>query len=972
MATSSVTSEITTTQKISSLLLQNYQVHLRVTKQITKYKILRFLSSKLKTYYVVETESVIGIAKLLSILIKRSVGYLLNGKEYQKSANLVITDEKTLLRKMEEGGPYTFAMVVVMDEGLEKTEISEVIYHLWDTSTKQKFHFLFFSSDHDDRSHLVYNIDTPQSTIEVFYLKKDLNGDQLLDTVADRIITEYAELNQGCCIVVFIPGLEYEVGIKKRIYQLQDQVVSILKEDYTTLAQIEKSDRPNIILTNRVTDVNALSDVAVVIDLILEKRRGKYQYISKHLAEARARRVTLKNGSCFRMISKESFEKLYPYHFPEVIKQDYLILKLINSGIPIDQIHHLLGVSEQEIIQRLDLYRRMTLLNSKNQLQYLGKLHLNVNTKAQVFNFLNLWYNDKHNLFPAIVLAGLLEHGTTDYFKINRGQKHIQINRNSRKYDYYIREDDASTFLTLYSDIMEDFKGLPDLTRAEDIKFLKQWAEERNLDYDELREITDHINRIIDQMSQQNYKITLGNFDLNKTMKLAREYAYYTYTIVLLRSDGHYYDNNDNQYLFGDYIFHTLQQDHPSSIIVIEYLVSENNDKKRYIKLAINNNARIGPKPQDIDPYTIEDLDKNIKIGLEIFSKINLSTYIIEPTPTKTESVALMGPKYKSWFSSTRLILDSILLNGEVYTKAESTAINTKVTYDTKLTTKSLPNRDISNIFDITLSWAERGYHLIEKEFLLSHSTTKVIYIGQIRADFNVLLDLYPKISFTIFDQLEEAPIRDNIKNEYNVNLLKHQEHQGEIVISHLNDLNKTQDLIGKLQPKAALIRFDPKKDFKYYQGEIITVPFQPKESKMTYLRINQIKLVDYNYNKYLNRVYYHNLIIRQWHQFETLNNKAENKSRPQREDQAIDKCYDCAKEVDIHREYLNKYNKTSDNQMIRDEINNLSTVISRGSLYKIPHGVYPNFAIAVRRDSLINFKPSTERRKVRGRRMRY
>ena len=361
---------------------------------------------------------------------------------------------------------------------------------------------------------------------------------------------------------------------------------------------------------------------------------------------------------------------------------------------------------------------------------------------------------------------------------------------------------------------------------------------------------------------------------------------------------------------------------------------------------------------------------------MKIFSQIDLKSYIQNPTKTKLKNVALMQPKYEEWFSSTRPILDQVLLNGEIYTKKENQAIQTKIAYSKYLTASQLFHRDISDIFDITLEWVERGYHLIEKEFLIEYDQETVIYIGKIGAAFNILLDLYPDITFVVFAEDSVVPLRQNVVNEHDIELLNFSKYQNMLLISHLNDLTETERLVNKLSPQKALIRFKPTKDILYYEGELITLPFSAKTNEMSYLITAAENKVNYNYNDYLNRIYYHNLVIRQWHQFDhVIKNTKQNKHKPNRDDQAIDRCYDCKREVEIHTQFLKAHDSDFNVQMIKDEIDNLTATIStfkHPSLYKPPHSVYPSYQITVRRINLKNFKPEIETIRKRGRRIRY
>lgn len=980
-------------KKLSTLLTEHTEVYLNVSKQKTKYRVLKALGTKLKVYYVVHSDHIISIATLLrSHPLNINTGYITKRKRVRTDARLIVTDEAGLLRKMEterdENKPYTFSKVVVVDEGLEMSEIGKLTHHLWNLSVKQKFRFVFFSSKFHDSHHKIYNIDHYPHTVNIIYLKQDIVINKLMEITSEKIIELYAELRRGCCVLVFVANIEQEIEIKNRLFQLKDHTVSTLSQNYQEISRIGKSDRPKIVFTNNTTDVSALADVSTVVDLLLEDDHHKMRYVSKHQAEKRTLRVTLEQGSCYRMITKKKYNKLRKYHLSEIIKRDYLMLKLIKSGINTNRVSNILGVSENLVKERLALYRQMTILDSKNNLTILGKLNSEVDVSARSFQFLNLWYKDKHKLFPAIVLTGLFEYGNSDYFKIPNTKNHTKIMRHiDEQHGYYIRQDDAQTFLTVYTDLMEDFRGLPDLEKKEDISFVKKWTAARGLNYERIREITFNINKLIEELSDQKYKITIGSFDVKNAMVLTRRYTINTHIIVRLKK-GVYRDSSDYIYKFGQYHFHTLRQDLPSTMIVLEYLKSRNQPKTRYIQLAINNNEVKELKPEKIQLFTLKEMTDNINLGLEIFTKISLSSYIIDNSSIQIKNTKLMEPAYKEWFSDKRPILDWVLLDQGVYTNLEYKQINTKIKFSPTLTNSSLPSRDIGSIFKVTLGWFERGRYLVEKEFLTNISQgeakSKVVYMGPITPAFGLLAQSFPDLEFTIFSEDGDIiPDADNVSNMIHLDNLNEKDYQKSILISNLDSLRINIILGLKIRPRAALFKLNPLRsgisrdatDFIFFSGVLRPVPFASSESVTTYLQTDAKSLdiqKKYNLSEYLDRMYYHNLIIRQWHGFKhRLANKGLNTNNPGRDDLAVDNCYDCTREIDIHSNYSGDTGDTTD-QEIRDQINNITDVLNSSSLYTPPHGVYPNMEMKKRRTKLINYTQPPRRERRVARRIRY
>ena len=974
-------------KKLSTLLTEHNEVYLNISKQKTKYRILKALGSKLKTYYIVHPGHIISIATLLrSNPLNIDTGYITKYRRVREHSKLIVTDEAGLLDKIEtkndENEPYTFAKIVVVDEGLERNELGRLSYNLWNLSTKQKFRFVFFSSKFHDSHHKIYNMDHYPHTTNIIYLKHDLNKTNLIGEVSNKIIELYADLRSGCCVVVFIANVEQEIEIKEKLFQLKDHTVSTLTQKYQDIARVSHSDRPNIVFTNNSTDISALADVSIVIDLLLEEDFHKIRYISKHQADKRALRVTMENGSCYRMITKNSYQKLRKYHLSEIIKLDYLMLKLIKSGIDINRISDIIGVSKSAIEDRLHLYRQMTILDSKNKLTILGKINTKVNVSPRSFQFLNLWYKNKHKLFPAIVLTGLLEYGKTDYFEIPHTKNHLKIMKHiDEKHGYYIRQDDAQTFFTIYSELMEDFKGLPNLEKKDDILFVKKWTSARGLNYEHIREITFNINNLIDELSDQKYKITTGSFDVKNAMYLTRRYTTSTHITVYLKN-GVYHDENENIYKFGQYHFHTLRQDLPNTMIVLEYLKSNSQRSVRYIQLAINNNEVNELKPEKVPMFSFREISDNVNVGLDIFSKINLYSYIMDDNQIQINNTKLMEPKYKEWFSDKRPVLSWVLLDDDVYSQEEYAQINTNVEFSSTLTKKTLLSRDIGSIFNITISWFERGRHLVEKEFLTKvlKLSDKVIYTGKITPSFSILVQLFPKLKFTVFSESNNVPEADNVINKIDIENIDEKDYKNSILISNLEGINININLGLKLRPIASLFKLNPlrskvKDEFTFFDGILRPVPFASKESVTTYLQtdINGIeKQKIYFKDTYLNQIYYHNLIIRQWRGFKhTITNSTVNTRNPGRDDLSVDNCYDCTREIDVHQRYL-KLDGLEDTQEIRDQINNITEVLNTNSLYVPPHGVFPNMNMAKRRTKLANYIQAPRRERKVARRIIY
>lgn len=969
-------------KRLGYLLKSNRQVHLKVSKQITKYLILSILSKSHRVFYVVHPDHVIHIFRLFSSLKKlftKSIGYWVGDSKRNYKSNLIVLSEDKLLEQMEESDEYIFANVVVMDEGLEKTEMGHLIEVLWENTKKRSFKFIHLTSDRSSQEVKVLDKYTPTVTIK--YQNENLRGDALVESISELVKRRYVDLTHGCCIVVFVPNYEYAVELKSHLFQIQDFVIVTFKEDFESIVNVLDEGKPKIIITNNTSDINSLSNVSLVIDSMLEEHNHLVRYISKHQAEKRCKRVTFSSGFCYRMLTMEKYNRLASYHIHNLFNFDNLMLWLLMNvkGVRSEGLADMLNVDQGRIADKLNYFSKHNLYDPGRGVLRLGVVSSKMRLKSKSFKFLNNWNSDGLSLFPAILVAGLMEYGDHHYFKLPgksyRGN-HAHIDKN---FSYYIGKNDVETFLNIYHDLLNYYRGFPKLEDKNSIMAVKEWAKQRKLDAESIISLTKIIRNIISDALKQNYEVKIGTFDVEKVGDLIKDYVVKTHSLVKWDERKKDYfgveDESDIRYVFDTHTFHTLKRDKPNQIVVLEYEVVK--ERLRLIKLAINNEKIVVVK-KHINLIDMDEILENMSVGNVILSSITLDDYVnsvdgVDRLDIQKKNAKVMNSRYKEWFVSTPpfygFSIDSDQDSGQVYTKEETKEIKKKVKYGSELTGNRIPLREVNQKLDVTVRWPERGKTLVKCEFLSNKKPKKVIIVGEKSGgdesgkinsvdsldDLEYLSSEYPDVDFYVYS----GGFVHTGDNVYFVDEKVDQEnvlpHLGAHLIITTSKESEQKRLISMLKPKSAIMFVDvlgslgiSSKNFELFEGVWLTIPYQ-KDSVA--LVTEGVETKKYKTIELKERLFYHNLITRQHKTFFGAIRNEHHETPGESDDLAIDQCYDCRREVEV----LSGKGGVNDPKRVREKVNFLSRVISKNQqrLYEYPHGTYPTLEMEEKRRKL-------------------
>lgn len=935
-----------------------------------RYNILDIISRYGKVMYVVKSNQVKAITQFLEAWneFKTDVDNAVYPEDISKrrfESPITITSEDFLLWLMSNTNDYTFTNVIIFEEGLEINEKSKGIYHLWRLHVEKKPTILFFSDPHESIKSII-PMSHYKHQVKVKYLSEDLPESLLYDKVALLILNNYKFLvsrrgTKGCCIVVFIASIYQEIKIKERLSQIKDYVFSTLSDSPDILIKPITSAqfRAQIILTNTPYDVRSLSDVSVVIDLMTEEVNGTIRNISKYQATQRRRRVTVNGGVCYRMVSIKSFNSLPRVH-TDVIR-DTVILKIINKNVDEKDLRLLLG---GDFENKTKLYQDMGFLDPEEmKLTTLGLKASNVFLKPRNFRFLNEWNKHELPLFPAVLITSLMEIGDHRYF----------LSSDRDAYSQYYGKDDMETFLNVIMNMFNEYKGVPDKT-IESVSWVKEWSDLYNMDPKSFITIVSVINNTIRDLSYQGYEINTAPFDTKKALNYARDLIVNSHIVATLKKDKNYIDTNGYKYIFGGILRHSLLQDFPKKIAILAYTDTEVHKTRRALLVAstqkevkvpilallsyIDINKMIyirsklfkGVKPRDY----IDDGDKVVRLISKkyIKSQINTADDISDP---KTNFGVVYGP----WYSPESPITRYVIRDGDFYTSNEIVEIEAdKDTFSSNLTNKILPSRPMDSILSATVEWRERSNMLLATDYITEYVSDgeSVIYIG----NFNDhLSEHFPMVKFIVYspsrgqsrDRVDYRRMFD-LKNILNIDSVRvHIIHEGK-------NIRSTIEIIKQLKPKGALVRFSPSKyqnKTDFFEGELTTIPFSSMDSNETAVIIKPpYNIVSYDLNEYRSRMYYHNLILRQWKRFSPTVPfpRRDNLQRPERDYLCFDECYDCRREIGIHQAFLErKYTqRTYDKKLgIYDEIDKLSISLKHNrSLYYGLHGTFTSFRYSI------------------------
>ncbi len=711
-------------QKLIGIIRKNRQVHIWTPDIKIRYIILKILSQITQTYYVVHEDHVDAISlfldqwdsfglKVESAIYPRDIG------KKKLTSKLIITSKDYILDHITHSDDFTFTKIIIFDDGLEIDSKNMIINHIWKKYTNSKPRLVYFSPP-NELNNEVYSLGHYPHRVIIVYIKEDVGdvddmsfiGD-IYDRTAKIVLDRYVSLVRGCCIVIFVANIDQEIELRDRLIQIDDNILSSISGNYQAGP---RNNRPKIIITNYSFDVRALADVSIVIDLMMEESNHKIRYISKHKADEHLRRVNMDNGICFRMISFNSYLELLEVH--SGYYQEHHKLLLIKDGNKID-------VSEDDILT----YKKLGYIDKSSILTELGHKASVLPINPRTFSLIDNWKKSGEDLFPAVVISSLLEFGD------------VVVSREKRHQLYY-GKDDVETFLNVYLDLLNEYKGVPSMDDYDSIVWVQKWSNERGFNYESIRKINLIIREIYQRLNSEYYSLSLNPFLLSNTMKKVRELAPLSYPVAKYENDLVYVGEDGTRYLLGENQYHTIQIDRPDKIIILA-TTKNNLNEDLNIKLALTTENSLEIPILEIPIYPISKLiteiskyavDTNFKDYIDKEFTATSPEEKINTINIQTMNKNIMAPRYELWLDATPPINKYTVKDGDLYTHQEAADINELIDFESTITSdfKELKSRSIDFILDATVTWEDRGKLLVEREYLTQNvpNGNLVVWIG--------------------------------------------------------------------------------------------------------------------------------------------------------------------------------------------------------------------------------------------------
>ena len=952
------------------LVYKNREFHSYVPDGRSRYLILKILAEVTPIFYITKNEHTTAIANFLNQwndfgLEVESAIYPKDSVDKRFTARLVVASEDYIQQKLTNSKKLDFTQIIVFEEGIELTSEGRYIHQIWKNYTGNKPRLVYFSRPIINRKIPGFFHRDIQTVI--VYLNTNPPIDQLFDRTSSLILKQYSTLERGCCILVFVSNIDQELELRDRLFQVNDYIISTISDGkLNTLPTTKTSFRPHIIITNHEHDIRSLSDVSIVIDMMMEEHNNEIRYISKHKARLRLERVTMEGGRCYRMITFDSYLVL-PEFYNKQIKGHHQLALMDRSKDHFRGLEIELGKETHKKL--FEQYFKLGLIDNKKQITELGLRASKISINPKTFYFVDAWNQKGYKIFPAVIIAALLEMGKHDYFFPPNNSNYLSRVIHHNRYEVYYGRDDISTYLNVYMDMLDNYGGFPNLSDVDDIVWLQNWADQRDLNYSALRKLTLDISRMLRDFNLIGYEFTLGSFNSERASNITREIVVETHTPVIWSKKKQFYeDTRGNKYIFGSDNYSTLQANEVENLIVLEYKINDRGET-RYIILAMASEKtppKIVPSPPNFS-----QMQSAMVTWSKFVSVIKPENYIDhgvgdEYIKNQDINTKFMGPKYEHLFDPTPPINTYTTRDGYIYTEDEIIAIESSLKstdFSTQINIEpgspELKSRSIELLDSAIVTWKQRGYLLLEKEYIVDmvKDNESVVYIGYLN---KFLFVKFPKIEFY------EIPIieNDELKNLGDVPKNSH------LIISRGNDPSEYKKYIDLLKPKSALFVFKPnleKTKYLHYPGVIKTVPFLDKESPETRIFVSEPhtkELIEYDTSKYLNQIYYHNLVHRQNLSYRPIVSfpGRENLKRPEKDYMARDTCYDCRREDSINDKYLErKYagGQPYDKKLsIYSEIDELSFAIKHlRSLYYGMHGMFTDVNISERRKLYEDYK---------------
>ncbi len=400
------------------------------------------------------------------------------------------------------------------------------------------------------------------------YDPKDQQSDLYRDmaTVIKKLITgdPKSQGNQKGNVLAFLPGSAEVQTLVEDLGQIENCDIltafgAMKSEELQKIYEPSRPGRRKIIVATNIAETSiTIDNLDIIVDSMLEKRsetsssgglRLNLTKISKDSARQRTGRTgRLRDGYCYRMITKEDFEKLEQSRPDEIhrLPLSGVILELISVGlepsilfteIETDKLNATL-----ETLINLGCITAHGTITSKGS--FVAEFPLSVRNALVLYEWLQL---KSKPVFPALVTVALLDSFGPSYLWTPSREKDEKISDYSLRIEKYKKEyfesykekSDPGTFLNLWHDFTNSIGGYP----AKNEATIKRWCLEGSINFKKWKEALGILKTCINVLRRirPHLRIEIGPFTTDGLINLIRPIMAKVYSDMIFTAVGDQY-----------------------------------------------------------------------------------------------------------------------------------------------------------------------------------------------------------------------------------------------------------------------------------------------------------------------------------------------------------------------------------------------------------------------------------------------
>lgn len=540
------------------------------------------------------------------ILGRENVGYAAEGDvQYTSSTPIVYCTSGHLRRKMlsyfsngeVKSGAIDFCSVIVLDEAHNGSIDNDAIIEMWIEAGKKGAtvpRLILASATLTKENAIIrdlpiYEIKTKSYPINLEYAKNNYTPDNrnLYSDLSIAIIMKHnsTPIEEGTSSkwLVFCPGSSEVENVCSVIREAELDNVKVLPvysnlpgdEIYKIFEKSEMNTRTIIVSTNIAETSITIDGLDGVFDSMMEKvgetsSSGGFRLVVKNISKSSAkqrmgRTGRTRPGFCYRMCTKDFYEKLVEQRLPEITRVPItnLVIEFLNVGLDPEK---LFGerVTKKKMQDTLQDLVDLKMINEAGNVTEIGSFAtmfpLYVKNSALIYNWMQLHKNgdpeQRYPVYPVVVLACLIDsYGPSYYFYPRKNEdqtpseyEEIKKEHYEKYFDKYSSENDLKTLLKMWNDMMSNIKTL-----YPDYDTLLKWNLEHSLNNKKIGEVIKVIRQccnLVLSYTKAKEPLTIGPFNEDNVLRVASKVMINIYknNIYENTKDGIYISKIYNKY----------------------------------------------------------------------------------------------------------------------------------------------------------------------------------------------------------------------------------------------------------------------------------------------------------------------------------------------------------------------------------------------------------------------------------------